>query len=101
MAEIKKAPAAVPAPVFEDEPIEEVAPVQPDVTGRTAGDDQRKMDSHYNATVRHLASQPKVKVRIPEPGEYVQINGWKWFIPAGRIEVPEQVAQILEEANRI
>src|SRR5690242_4098724 len=52
----------------------------------------------------HFAKQPKVRIRIrkEEGDQTVQINGYTFWIKAGeRVDVPEQVAQILEDAGLI
>lgn len=48
-----------------------------------------------------LASQPKVRVRLAED-TYININGHPLRIQGGvRVDVPELVAEILEQAGRI
>lgn len=50
----------------------------------------------------HFSKQRKVSIKIPlDRGEqWVQVNGYTFQIMAGeRVNVPEQVAQILEDAG--
>ena len=52
----------------------------------------------------HFARQKKVSVRIlKEKGDaFVQVNGYTFIVQAGaRVEVPEQIAQMLEDAEYI
>lgn len=98
MSENETLHAPIPGgPEPEGEPVK----VESDGTARFAGDDVERQTSDYNRMVRNLAAQPKVRVRIPKGGEYVQLNGWKWSIPEGSIEVPQQVADLLIESGRI
>lgn len=88
---------ALPLSSKDEEP---VLPPRPS-TVQAGGDERASHQSSYTRTIESLKAQPQVKVKIPAGGEYVQINGWRWFIPEGRVMVPEQVAEILEEAGRI
>lgn len=50
----------------------------------------------------HFAKQPKVQIRIrKEDGDQtVQVNGYTFWIKAGeKVLVPEQIADILQEAG--
>jgi hypothetical protein len=52
----------------------------------------------------HFRKQRRVTIRVPkEAGEqFVQINGYSFQIQPGvKVEVPEAVAQVLEEAGVI
>jgi hypothetical protein len=52
----------------------------------------------------HFRKQKRITIRIPkEAGEqFVQINGYSFQIQAGvKVEVPVQVAEMLEEAGII
>jgi len=49
----------------------------------------------------YFASRPKVSIKTRED-EWVQINGYTFIIKGGeRVEVPQDVADILEETGRI
>lgn len=72
----------------------------------TIGDGTEKQAhvSLLEKTRAELSAQPKVRIRIrKEDGDQtVQINGWTYWIKAGEwVEVPQQVAEILEEAELI
>lgn len=66
-----------PVPAEDAEPDVQPALVQ-DVSATTAADDQSQLDNSFNRTVRHLAAQPLVRIRIPKEAGYetVKINGW-------------------------
>ena len=50
---------------------------------------------------KHYASQPKVSIKTRED-EWVQVNGYTFIIKANeRVEVPKDIADILEESGRI
>ena len=54
----------------------------------------------------HFASQPRVKVRLAKDDvrgdQLVKINGYAFYIQRGvSVEVPEGVAEILEQAGLI
>lgn len=67
----------------------------------TSSDEAARLND-YNAMVRHLKAQPKVRIRTPKDGCTVIINGWRWDMPGNqRLEVPEQVAELLEEGGYI
>jgi len=94
--------AELASPVVGNEIPQEVKKAIPaNVAAVTGGDDTHAYDNEYARTVRSLKAQPTVRVKIPKGGEYVQINGWRWWIEEGRVEVPQQVADLLEEAGRI
>lgn len=81
-----------------------VQTLQPNPTVNTAADDQVGLDNSYNKTVRSLREQPLVRIRIPKEAgpQTVKINGWFASYAAGEAHmVPQQVAEILEEAGRI
>lgn len=49
----------------------------------------------------HFAAQPKRRIRVREE-QFVQVNGYSFRIMPGEfVMVPEQVAEILEESDRI
>ena len=95
---------ALPAPVpGGPQPDSPAITITPSVAETTGGDDQASLDNSFNRTVRHLASQKEVEIRITkEQGPtFVKINGWSAWYQPGRHMVPEQVAEILREADRI
>jgi hypothetical protein len=49
----------------------------------------------------YYAAQPKVSIKTRDD-EWVQVNGYTFIIKGGmRVEVPKDIADILEEAGRI
>lgn len=83
---------------------------------------ERDMDLITKSTGEVLSEQPKVKIRLPLaankrkeleaqqeagkpvvwPFETVQVNGYTYQIQLGQtVEVPETVAEILEQAGMI
>lgn len=49
----------------------------------------------------YFASRPKVSVKTKED-EWVQVNAYTFIIKKGeRVEVPDDIARILEESGRI
>ena len=98
----KTEPQGVPAPalVGADDPDVETITVSADPV--LTGSETQDRISDYNAMVRHLKAQPTVRIKTPEHGAYVQINGWSWTLPGNtRLDVPEQVAELLEEGGYI
>jgi hypothetical protein len=68
---------------------------------KTDAADRRAHESDIARTKAALAAQPKVTVKVQED-TYVGINGYGFLIKGKtKVEVPEQVAEILEEAGRI
>lgn len=55
----------------------------------------------------HFAAQPKRRIKIRQEGANkqpvpVSVNGYSFLVPTGvMVEVPEQIAEILEEADYI
>lgn len=94
-------PKPLPGGPDPEPPTETLAP---NPLAGTAGDDQASLDNSYNRTVRSLREQPLVRIRIPKEGgpQTVRINGWFASYAAGEVHmVPAQVAEILEEGQRI
>jgi hypothetical protein len=57
-----------------------------------------------SAIFAKAAAQPKVRIRVPKSAgpQTVIINGARWDVPANvPVEVPEMVADVLREADRI
>lgn len=77
----------------------EVLKAAPSATPTSA---EAKADAFTQNTMRdHFAAQKKVSVKC-QKDEWVQVNGYTFIIKGGeRVEVPEQIAQILDEAGRI
>ncbi len=68
------------------------------------GEDNRRRDSMIAVMREHFAGQPKEKIKIrKEDGEqFVQVNGYGFQIQSGvYVEVPQQVAEILRDADII
>jgi hypothetical protein len=61
-----------------------------------------RADKFTENTMRdYFAAQPKVSIRTRED-EWVQVNGYTFIIKKGeRVEVPKDIADILEESGRI
>jgi|ABSQ01.1.fsa_nt_gi deoxycytidine triphosphate deaminase len=63
---------------------------------------EERADQVTEHTMRdYYAAQPKVSIKTRED-EWVQVNGYTFIIKAGeRVEVPKDIAAILEESGRI
>ena len=61
-----------------------------------------KADKFTENTMRdYFAAQKKVSIR-PLEDQWVQVNGYTFIIKGGeRVDVPEDIARILEESGRI
>lgn len=72
------------------------APTVPDVAA------EAKAHQSMIDTMRdHFAAQPKRRIRVQEE-QFVQVNGYSFrILPGEFVQVPEQVAQMLEDSNRI
>lgn len=79
----------------------EVPPVIEKPEGLT--DDRAAHESMLNTMKRIFAEMPRVKVRVHNDSDvFVQINGYSFLIKPGKtVEVPEQVAEVLEDAGYI
>lgn len=87
------------APV--EEPAEEVQMTASTAEPETSGSDRAAFESDLARTQKALAKQKKVTVKVQED-TYVAINGYGFLIQGKtKVQVPEQVAEILEEAGRI
>jgi len=76
-----------------------VAPSRPEPVTDAA--DKRVHENDLARIQRALAAQPKVTVKVQED-TYVGINGYPFLIKGKtKVSVPQQVADILEEAGRI
>jgi hypothetical protein len=67
-------------------------------------DERAAHNSMIDVMREHFRKQRRVMIRIPkEAGEqFVQINGYTFQIQPGvKVEVPEQVAGVLEESGII
>lgn len=94
-------PAPLPGGPDPEPPLQTI---QPDTMATHAADDQSSLNNGYNNTVRALRAQPLVRIRIPKESgpQTVKINGWYASYAAGEAHmVPQQVAELLEEAGRI
>jgi hypothetical protein len=80
-----------------DEPVVLSAPKLED----TAGEDSKAALLDQNRMRDYFAAQKKVAVKVSQD-EWVQINGYVFIIKKGeRVDVPEDVANLLEEAGRL
>ena len=91
----EQAEAEVSAPI--------AAPV---VADRISAADEAKFAAKSKRMGEILRAQPKRRIRISKElfgvETFVGINGYKFVIQNGvAVEVPEQVAQLLEESGRI
>ena len=78
------------------------APASDGITGA----DHKAHQSRFTKMREHFASQPRVKVRLAKDDvrgdQLVKINGYAFYIQRGvSVEVPEGVAEILEQAGLI
>lgn len=70
------------------------APAETSEEHKAALEAQNKMKNYF-------ASRPKVSIKT-QNDEWVQINGYTFIIKGGvRVEVPVDVADLLEESGRI
>jgi len=100
MAGSTKTAVEAPALIGVEDEAETVQTLRSDPVSTSA--DQAARVSDYNAMVRHLKAQPTVRIRTPKDGCTVIINGWRWDMQGNtRLEVPEQVAELLEEGGYI
>lgn len=90
MAEAVQAPELVEA----EAPAPKADPV-------TQSGDKERYENDLARITKSLMAQPKVSVKLQED-TYVGINGYPFLIKGKeRVSVPQQVADILEEAGRI
>lgn len=100
MDENLDSPATLEAPVVGDAP-SEVTVLQPQ--GISAAD-KISAQVAVDAAFKAIKAQPTEKIRVPKVNgpQTVIINGARFNIPANvYVEVPQQVAQILRDSNRI
>lgn len=94
------APVAVSDAQVPETGVESVGTVN-DVDPSLSAVDVKRQKSDFRRMQEHLAGQKKVRVRVQED-TWVQLNGYTFQIKGKTwVEVPAQVAEILEEANRI
>lgn len=76
-------------------------PAAPEVPADVDASDMRTGDVVRGSTRAALMAQPKVRVRLRED-TFVAVNGYPFRL-AGRewIEVPQTVAEILEQGDRL
>lgn len=97
----EEAPAVLDSPIVGDEAPSEVTVLQPQ--GISPAD---KVAAQFgvDAAFKAIKAQPTEKIRVPKVSgpQTVIINGARFNVPANvYVEVPEQVAQILRDADRI
>lgn len=97
----------VPAPALSEDAAQADSEdlVAPAVVSPTAvefsGDDRKRHESRITRQKEFLAGQRKVPVKV-KTDTFIQINGYTMQLqPNVKVMVPEQVAEILEEAGRI
>lgn len=63
---------------------------------------EEREDKHTADNMRaYFASRPKVSIKTKDD-EWVQVNGYTFIIKKGeRVEVPQDIADILEASGRI
>ena len=63
---------------------------------------ERQAEQDMQVRMReYFASQPKVSIKTRED-QWVQVNGYTFIIKGGeRVDVPEDVFKLLDEAGRI
>jgi len=107
-AAVAQSAAAAADRLPEVDPSEVMAPAEGPL-GQPAGpsltaEDQKKYGNRLTATYMRLRKEKKVRIRIPvqHGDEVVIINGARFNIKCGEpVEVPESVAQILEQSEII
>lgn len=77
-----------------------VVPTAPSTAKPTTA--EQREDKFTENTMRdYYAAQPKVSIKTRED-EWVQVNGYTFIIKKGeRVDVPKDIADILEDAGRI
>jgi hypothetical protein len=78
-------------------------PVTPKPTSadKPTGAEEREDKNTEHRMRDYFASQPKVSIKTRED-EWVQVNGYTYIIKKGeRVEVPVDIANLLEESGRI
>jgi hypothetical protein len=93
-------PAELEAPVLGTDEPTEVTVVQPTISQADVVAAQVGVDKAFKA----IKAQPTEKIRVPKimGPQVVIINGARFNVPANiYVEVPQQVAQILRDADRI
>ena len=103
VAALKELTAEQPSPMVPDEPVVGT-PANPDTgTAKAAQAAQVSNISRIDKMRQHFLKQPKRRVKVRNDGPVrVQVNGYSFLIqPNVVVEVPEQVAQLLEEADYI
>jgi hypothetical protein len=79
----------------------ETVTVARDSADKPSGKEAREDALAENKMRDYYASQPKVSIKTRED-EWVQVNGYTFIIKAGeRVDVPKDIADILEESGRI
>jgi hypothetical protein len=94
-------PAVLEAPIGGTEQVGDVTVLQPQ--GISAADRVAAQTASDKA-MKAIRLQPTEKIRVPKVNgpQTVVINGARFNIPANvYVEVPEQVAQVLRDADRI
>jgi hypothetical protein len=73
----------------------------PETAEQVAGQEAMAALKEQNRMRDYFAAQKKVSIKTRQD-EWVQINGYTFIIKGGeRVEVPEDVANLLEESGRI
>lgn len=77
-----------------------VIPKPSSLPKRTGAEEREDKNTEYRMR-DYFASRPKVSIKTRED-EWVQVNGYTFIIKKGeRVEVPVDIAELLEESGRI
>ena len=81
--------------------VEVLAPKSKEADVSFSSDEVRRQKNDFARTRDALRRMPKVRIRVQEE-TVVQLNGYGFQIAAKTwVEVPQEIADILEEAGRI
>lgn len=68
---------------------------------KPSAEEERQALAAHNRMRDYYAAQPKVSVK-PREDQWVQVNDYTFIIKGGeRVDVPKDIADILEESGRI
>ncbi len=86
---------------IEQAAFEQVVPAVQTVSTSTGSADMAAHRSMFNKVRDQLRAEPKVRVRVQDD-TFVGLNGYQFLIQKGQsVEVPQTIADILEQAGRI
>ena len=84
-----------------EEAVDEVQVVKGSPRAPITGEDEKELRDRQDIMREHFAKQKKVRLRVREQ-QWVQVNDYTFVIAANEwVEVPQQIADILEETGRL